>query len=173
MMTNKKNITRAIIVSLIIVFQGVCYASVDELSSYISAVKARKAIPVTPIPKFHPIATFIYPEKEGRRSPFNHKNGAKTDDQLKPNSTRPRQFLEQFPLDTLKFVGILKRGTFIWGLISQPDGDISQVRVGSYMGKGFGKIIRINDTSLVLEEIVPIQGTWGKKVTTFNLDAGE
>lgn len=174
MIINKKNIQGKIIITLAIVTLAACSSSADdELSSYIFDVKARKATPITPIPKFQRIEKFVYPENDMRRSPFKHKNIAQSEDKSAPNINRSREPLEQFPLDALKFVGILKQGALVWGLISQPGGEIIRVRVGNYMGKDFGKIISINDTSLKLEETVQVQGKWERKLTTFNLNASE
>lgn len=159
---------------IMIVTLAACSSTEDmELSRYIYDIKARKATPIDPIPDFVSIEKFLYPENDMRRSPFKKKEVPKVDDRLAPNTNRPKQPLEQFPLDALKFVGILKQDSTIWGLISQPDGSIARVRVGDYMGQNFGKIISISDTSLKLEETVQISGKWEKKVTTFNLNASE
>jgi type IV pilus assembly protein PilP len=145
----------------------------DELSRYINEIKARGAKPVEPIPEFVPLEKFVYPEQDARRSPFKQKEVIKQSDQLAPNTNRPKQPLEQFPLDALKFVGILKQNSLVWGLISQPNGEIARVKIGDYMGQNFGKIISINDTTLRIEETVQVAGKWEKKVTTFNLNASE
>ena len=94
-------------------------------------------------------------------------------DQLAPDTKRPKQRLEQFPLDALKFVGTLEQGSSTWGLISLPNGEIVCVRPGDYMGKNFGRILRITDTVLVLEETIRAAGKWQKKQTIFNLNAGK
>lgn len=169
-----KTINRAVIKTLAIMSLVACSSSADdELSRYIFDVKARTAAPpVPPIPSFVPIENFVYPENDSRRNPFKHRD-AKVDDKEAPNINRPREPLEQFPLDALKFVGVLKQGSLVWGLISQPGGEIVRVRVGNYMGKDYGKIISIGSTSLKLEETVQVEGKWEKKVTTFNLNASE
>lgn len=144
----------------------------DELSKYIYDVNARPAKPIDPIPGFVPIEKFVYPENDTRRSPFKHKTVEKVD-ALAPNLKRPKQPLELFPLDALKFVGVLKEGPVIWGLVSQPGGTVSKVRVGDYMGKDFGKIISITEQSIQIEETLQVEGNWEKRVTTFNLNTGQ
>lgn len=160
---------------IILLFLAACSsADDDDLNQYIQQVKARKTRPIEPLPTFIPPIKFIYPEEESRRSPFKQKEVIATAvDQLVPDTKRPKQRLEQFPLDALKFVGILEQGTMVWGLISLPNGEIVRVRPGEYMGKNFGKIIRITNTTLVLEELVRVTGKWQKKQTIFNLNANK
>lgn len=81
--------------------------------------------------------------------------------------------MEQYPLDSLRFVGILKEGNVVWGLISLPNGEIVRVRPGDYMGQNYGKIMQITNTTLKLEETVQISGKWEKKMTNFDLNAKE
>ena len=175
MIKYNKVIHKVIIRTLATLSLAACSSSADdELSRYIFDVKARTAAPpVPPIPNFVPIENFVYPENDTRRNPFKHRDVKADDDKEAPNVNRPREPLEQFPLDALKFVGVLKQGSLVWGLISLPTGEIVRVRNGNYMGKDFGKIISIGNTSLKLEETVQIEGKWAKKVTTFNLNASE
>lgn len=143
-----------------------------ELDNYIQTVKARKARPIEPIPSYIPHSKFAYPETDHRRDPFKQKELVTDDpDQFAPDITRPKAPLEAFPLDALKFVGILQQGPHIWGLVSLPTGEIVRVRPGDYMGKDYGKIIRITQTTLVLEERIRVSGKWQKKETVFNLNA--
>ena len=174
MIKYKNSINKVLIRMLATLSLVACSSSADdELSRYIFDVKARKAAPIEPIPNFERIEKFVYPENDSRRNPFKHNRDAKTDDKAAPNVNRPKEPLEQFPLDALKFVGVLKQGSLVWGLISLPGGEIVRVKNGNYMGKDFGKIISIGNTSLKLEETVQVEGKWEKKVTTFNLNASE
>lgn len=165
---------RITLLILCTLFLTACTSSADdELSKYINEVKSRSGRPIEPIPEFIPLEKFVYPEMDTRRSPFKQKEVVKVDDKLAPNTNRPKQPLEYFPLDALKFVGILKQGATVWGLVTQPSGEVSRVKIGDYMGQNFGKIISISETSIKIEETVQVAGKWEKKVTTFNLNASE
>ncbi|HAU9855171.1 TPA: pilus assembly protein PilP, partial [Legionella pneumophila] len=54
-----------------------------------------------------------------------------------------------------------------------PDGQISRVRVGDYMGQNYGRIVLIKNDLIKLEETVQKSGTWEKQSTTINLDTGK
>lgn len=173
-MTMITTIKKCFILGVMIALIAACASSADEeLSRYINEIKIRPAKPIEPIPVFIPLEKFIYPEQDNRRSPFKQKEAMKTVDPFAPDTKRTKQALEQFPLDALKFVGVLKQGSVVWALISQPNGDVTRVKIGDYMGQNFGKVIRINDTTLKLEETVQVAGKWERKITTFNLNASD
>lgn len=158
---------------LVLVMAACSSSEDDDLTRYIQQVKMRPPVPIPPIPEFAPLEKFAYPENSGRRNPFQVKQVKTENDQLAPNIKRPKEPLEMFPVDALKFVGIWKQGGVIWGLISQPGGIITRVTVGNYMGQNFGRIISISTTSLKLEERVQTSGKWDTKITTFNLNTGD
>ncbi|WP_412754117.1 pilus assembly protein PilP [Legionella londiniensis] len=146
-----------------------CAPAEDDLQRYMHEIKSRPSRPIEPIPEFETPQKFKYPEEEKRRSPFKPIVALEKKDLLAPNLDRPRQPLEAFPLDALKFVGILKEGPTIWGLISQPGGLITRVKPGDYMGKNFGQIIKITEDTILLQETVQIGGKWEKKTITLKL----
>lgn len=149
-----------------------CSSSDDsDLTRYINEIKARKSLAIEPIPQIALFPHYTYPAVDNRRSPFKPKDIAAAIDQLAPDKHRRRALLENFPLDALKFVGILKQGTIVWALISQPNGELSRITLGGYMGRNFGKVISINDTLLKLEESVQVAGKWKTQVTIVNLNA--
>lgn len=160
--------------SVIIVsfFICACSSSDDELSRYIHEIKSRPPMPRTiePIPEFKPLAKFVFPVDDKRRSPFKPTQQVGQVDLNSPNMNRPKQPLEAFPLDALNFVGILKQGGSIWALISQPGELVTRVRVGDYMGKNFGRVMRITDNKVDIEETVQLGGKWEKKRFTLDLN---
>ena len=140
----------------------------SELNHYINDIKTRKSKPIEPLPEFTPLPKFIFPEQDNRRSPFKARV-VRQADTFSPNVKRPKQPLEAFPLDALKFVGILKQGSTVWALIKQPDGVVSRVKPGEYMGQNYGQVIAIKDKFMKVEEAVQVAGKWEKRDVTINL----
>ena len=140
----------------------------NQFSHYIFTIKNRPMQPIEPLPEFKPLAKFLYPEIDNRRSPFKPRV-VEQNDKLAPNAKRPRQPLEAFPLDALKFVGILEQGSTIWALIKEPAGLIVRAKPGDYMGQNYGQIIGINEKTIQLDESVQVTGKWEKKRITINL----
>lgn len=165
---------RHLMLILLSVLLAACGPSDDsELRRYMNEVKSRPARGIEPIPEFQHPPTFTYPEEEIRRSPFKPVMPERQADAFAPRLDRPKQPLEAYALDALKFVGVLKDGATTWGLISQPGGLVSRVKRGDYMGKNYGQIISIKDNVIKLEETVQVAGRWEKKIITLKLNTSE
>ena len=149
---------RAILVTSLLTI-GACSQDVSDLQTFISETKSKHVGSVKPIPQFKPYESFSYSAAE-LRDPFVATIDPEEDDGLKtsllnPDSTRPRQPLEIFPLDTLSMVGILEQNEQLWGLIKDPQNVVHRVQIGNYMGQSEGRIIEINESAIFLVEIVP------------------
>lgn len=130
----------------------------SDLEQWVAKEKAKPGGRVPPIPQIAPYKSYKYPGHT--RDPFNSNVLQKLYDQAHRGTTkidpnRPRQYLEQFPLDSLKMVGTLIDKGITYGLIETPDGSIQRVTVGNYMGQHSGKITAITPSSIKLREIVP------------------
>lgn len=134
-----------------------------ELENYLDSVKSRPAKPIDPIPAIKPYLRYVYPEHD--IDPFDVSILApvvtavsevkKINNGIEIDTSRVPEFLESFPLDSLRMVGTVYRQGQLWGLIKIPDGGIQRVKKGNYLGKNLGKIQEISDTKIALKEIVP------------------
>ena len=136
-----------------------CSQDISDLQTFISQTKSAHVGSVKPIPQFKPYESFSYSAAE-LRDPFVATIDLEDDETTKtsllnPDSTRPREPLEVFPLDTLSMVGILEQNDQLWGLIKDPQNIVHRVQVGHYMGQSEGRILEINETAIYLVEIVP------------------
>ncbi|WP_367605797.1 pilus assembly protein PilP [Legionella sp. W05-934-2] len=170
-MINYNKIKKVCLFSVILATLTSCSDSHDDLNRYIFDVKKRKGAPVEPIPEFKVPDQFSYPEHLKRRSPFTPMREEQKEkvDVNAPDQSRPKQPLENFALDSLKFVGTLDDSQARWGLIQAPNGRIFRVKVGDFMGKNYGRIIQLTDETLKLEETIKIVGKWEKKIITLKL----
>ena len=92
---------------------------------------------------------------------------------LQPDLDRPREPLEAYPLESLKFVGVIQRRTQSFAII-QVDSALYQVRVGNYVGQNFGVITKITETETTLKELVQDSaGDWVERSSTLLLQAQE
>ena len=167
-MTIKNLINRGVIVVISLMLIACGSSDDNELDHYINKIKTRPAMPIEPLPEFKPLPKFIYPEEDNRRSPFKPRVMEQTDT-FSPNVKRPKQPLESFPLDALKFVGTLRQGPTIWALIRQPDGLVSRAKPGDYMGQNYGQITSIQTKVIQVEEAVRLEGKWEKRRISINL----
>ena len=82
---------------------------------------------------------------------------------LQPDLNRPREPLEAYPLESLKYVGVMtkKKSSFAIILV---DGALHQVRAGNYVGLNFGVITTISESEVRLRELVQDSaGDWVEK----------
>ncbi len=129
-----------------------CSSSDSDLNSFIRQVKAESGGRVEPLPEIKPYDAFTYVD-EKLRSPFEPSLvGASS---VRPDNTRPREYLEQYSLDTLKMVGTLAMGGGHYGLVLAGDGRVHRVVVGNHMGQNDGTITEITPSKISLTEIVP------------------
>ena len=148
-----------------------------DLKQYILEVKSKPKGAIPPLPEIKVIESFMF-NPEGLRDPFKPLVQPEQDELaeqttgggIKPDNTRRKEELEAFPLDVLKMVGTVTMKSTVWGLVKADDGTIHRVQVGNYMGKNYGKIIRINTDKIELMEIVPDKpGTWREQQTSLGL----
>ena len=97
------------------------------------------------------------------------KTGGPTTNKLKPDTERPKEPLETFPIETLKMVGVLQQGKTYSALI-KADASLYRVKVGSYLGQNFGLITGISDNEIQLRELVQdAEGEWTERQGTLPL----
>jgi type IV pilus assembly protein PilP len=149
----------------------------SDLQQYIKDVKARPKSTIEPLPEVKPVEPFVF-KPEGLRDPFKaisetaeaEDTGAAVGDGIKPDTSRRKEELEAFSLDSLRMVGTVVMKANLWGLVKASDKTIYRVQVGNYMGKNYGKIIRILTDKIELMEIVPDKpGTWREQQTSLAL----
>jgi type IV pilus assembly protein PilP len=154
-----------------------CSDDFSDLNRYISEVKARPKEPIKPLPEIKVIEPFMF-KPEGLRDPFRALEQPEQAEGvdisagsgIKPDTTRRKEELEAFPLDGLRMVGTIDMKSSLWGLVKASDGTIYRVKVGNYMGKNYGKIIRIVSDKIELMEIVPDKpGTWREQPASMAL----
>lgn len=136
-----------------------CSGDMDDLDRYINEIKARPGGRIEPLPEITPYEVFTYvADTDGYRSPFvpdtPQAAAGGPNNMTRPDRDRSREFLEQFPLDTLEMVGTLELGDTTYGLIQTRDGLIHRVIRGNYVGQNDGRIVAITDSEIQVVEII-------------------
>ena len=134
-----------------------------DLQRFTEEVRSRQPSKIEPLPEFKPYETFLY-QAGDLRSPIAAGESGQTEQalagtastsNLRPDANRPREPLEEFPLDTLRMVGTLSQKGQSWGLVLANDGTIHRVQPGNYVGQNHGKIKEITEFEIGVLEIVP------------------
>lgn len=110
-----------------------------------------------PLPELKPFPVISYdaqdqmdPFSPGRVEPEKKEGGG-----TKPDFDRPREQLENFPLEALRYVGIVSKGKGkSRHALILAEGVVYPAGVGNYLGQNFGRIVAITDSEITLKEIV-------------------
>lgn len=129
-----------------------------DLDQYMAEVKARPGGHIQPIPAFTAYKAFVY-GASGLRNPFQPPVEVKEITRMsrltvKPDLNRPREYLEQFTIDSLLMVGTVQMGGTLWALVQDGEGSVHRVHMGNYMGKNHGRIVELTENYVSVVEIV-------------------
>ncbi|HEU4851305.1 MAG TPA: pilus assembly protein PilP [Telluria sp.] len=91
----------------------------------------------------------------------------------RPDTDRPKEPLEYFPLDTVRMVGAIRKGGVNYGLL-QIDRQVYQVRVGQRVGQNYGVVTAVSDVAVDIRETVQdATGDWVERMTKLELLEGK
>jgi type IV pilus assembly protein PilP len=161
----------------IILLSGCVNDDLSDLKAFVAMEKAKPKGTIEPLPEIKVVEPFIF-NPDGLRDPFAPLEqvsealgvAAETGSGLKPDLTRPKEELEAFSLDSLRMVGTVNTKTGLWGLVKANDSTVYRVKVGNYMGKNYGKIIRVVSDKIELMELISDKpGSWHEQQASLAL----
>jgi type IV pilus assembly protein PilP len=151
-----------LIVSILLGLSG-CNRDFSDLQAYISSVKARPGQPVKSLPEFKTVEPFVLKKDNFQRDPFKPVEKIKVADEVSeeqqepdngihPDLNRKKEPLEAFPLSSVQMVGTINMNSVLWGLLKN-ENTIYRVKVGHYLGKNDGRIVKIEKNKIEIIEI--------------------
>jgi type IV pilus assembly protein PilP len=88
---------------------------------------------------------------------------------LQPDLKRRREVLENFPLENIRMVGHLANTKAAFALL-QAENVVYQAKIGNYLGQNFGVITKMNDTEVLIKELVQdAAGEWTERETALRI----
>jgi type IV pilus assembly protein PilP len=130
-----------------------------DLDKYMAEVKAKPAGHIQPIPAFTAYKSFTY-SAAGLRNPFQQPVEVKEITRLqrlvkvKPDPSRPKEFLEQFNIDALVMVGTVQMDGTLWALVQDANGSVHRIKIGNYLGRNHGHVVELTENHISVIEIV-------------------
>lgn len=148
------------LVACVAVLTGCADANLDQLERTLADIKQSPggkppAISVS-LPESQSLA-YLYSEG---RSPFlppeaiAQGNASRDEGALAPDQQRTPEPLERFSLQELRLVGTMRMGNRQVAMIASPDGNVTSVREGNYMGTDYGRIGGISEQEIRVTERV-------------------
>ncbi len=127
-------------------------------------------------PEIKPYEPFPYENNASLPDPFKPrkqetKNAGGSGSGLnQPDFARPKQELEEFPLESMKMVGYLRKGSLGNAIIRSSEGKLHRVKVGNYIGMNFGQITSITESEVKIKEMVQDgAGDWSERISSLQL----
>lgn len=129
---------------------------------------------VEPPPDIKPYEPFTYENETALPDPFKPRKpdarNLNRSGQNQPNLDRPKEELEDFPLESLKMVGYLYQRSVGHAVVRSTEGKIYRVKAGNYIGQNFGQIISVTETELKIKEMVQDSaGDWSERESILQL----
>jgi type IV pilus assembly protein PilP len=143
----------------------------DDLDKFMSDATKGMRARIKPLPEVKPYLALQYNADGVLSDPFRSRKAANKASALQPNLNRPKEPMEAYPLESIKYVGLLSRSKLTYALLKTPDNGVQQVKVGNYVGQNFGMVTQITDNEVVLKEIVQddLSGDWIARITNLAL----
>ena len=143
----------------------------DDLDQFMANAANDVSKSVDALPEVLPYSPLQYNADGTLNDPFKARKAVSSLGNLQPNTNRPKEPLEAYPLESLKYVGSMSKNKLTYALVKTPDNTIAQVKKGNYMGPNFGLVTAINDTDIALKEIVQddLTGDWVERIASINL----
>jgi len=173
---------RTVILMLPVLLLGCRGATDEDLQQYVQEVKARRIPFTSELPIIEPFIPQSY-TSHSLRPPFTEVKpeamlGRLAKERkgqcLEPQRNDNPQPLEQYSLDNMSMRGSMGDKHGLWALVQTPDGELFKVGPGSYLGLHHGKVTRITNSSVELEEwLADGKGCWQRRETQLALLAKE
>ncbi len=147
-----------------------CRANQESLSDFVKSAEQRarrEVADLQPVSKFEPITYAMH----DARGPFSLPQAAV--EQVKPVAKKdcwqpaPRRKsgkLERFSLSQLRLKGVMGSGGSVSALVQTPKGTVVNVKPGQYMGVNNGRVVKVTNKYLLINETLPDGlGCWNKR----------
>lgn len=170
-----KHLFNALTVVTFVLLAGCSADNNADLHEKLSAIKARPAGKIPPLPVFVPYQTFMYGAQD-EEDPFKGFGEDSVEEKTQdlpegsPLGLRNLETLEQYPLDTLRYVGQLTKDGNEWAIITSPDMIVHRVKLGNHLGSNYGEIVEIHEDKILINEVIPDElGGWIKREAALSL----
>jgi type IV pilus assembly protein PilP len=146
----------------------------QDLRDFVKNAGADMRGKIPPPPEVKPYEPFVYDNEASLPDPFKPRKPALPVNSApapgEPDRDRPKQALEEFPLEALKMVGFIHQDKIGYAVIRAPDGKLHRVKAGNYMGMNFGLVKEVSETEIVIQETVQDStGDWSERMSSLQL----
>lgn len=129
--------------------------------------------PIMPPKKFNPqaylMADAVEPFSKQKLTVAIKQEARQPSSLLAAEVNRRPEPLESYPLDSVTMVGSLMKQDMPFALL-RVDKLLYQVKLGDYLGRNYGKIVKISETEMSIREVVQdASGEWTERTSAIQL----
>lgn len=159
---------------LVVLLAGCGGEEFQDLRDFVNNAGADMRGKVEPPPDIKPYEPFAYDNSTSLPDPFKpRKQDARSSNragQNQPDLDRPKEELEDYPLESLKMVGYLFQRNVGHAVVRSSEGKIYRVKAGNYIGLNFGQILSVSETEVKIKEMVQDSaGDWTERESSLQL----
>lgn len=142
----------------------------DDIDRFIKDAPKSLSPKIPAIPQAQPYSPKPYNSDGTLSDPFKSRKSDAQHGGIHPDLKRPKAPLEAYPLESLKFVGLISKSTLRYALIKAPDNTVQPVQLGHYVGQNFGVVTAIREDGITLKEIIQDEssGDWMERNASIN-----
>ncbi|MBU0622106.1 MAG: pilus assembly protein PilP [Gammaproteobacteria bacterium] len=146
----------------------------QDLRDFVKNAGADMRGKVDPPPDMKPYEPFTYDNDTGLPDPFKQRKADARNSGRgglnQPNLDRPKEELEDYPLESLKLVGYLYQKGVGHALIKSSEGKLYRVKAGNYIGLNYGQVVSVTENEMKIREMVQDSvGDWSERENTLLL----
>lgn len=161
-------------VILVVSLAGCVGEEFQDLRDFVNNAGADMRGKVEPPPDIKPYEPFAYDNSTSLPDPFKPRKqdarSANRSGQNQPDLDRPKEELEDYPLESLKMVGYLFQRNVGHAVVKSSEGKIYRVKAGNYIGLNFGQILSVSETEVKIKEMVQDSaGDWTERESSLQL----
>lgn len=166
--------THSIILASLLLLTACGGEEFQDLRDFVKNAGADMRGKVEPPPDIKPYEPFSYDNEANLPDPFKPRKpdarNANRSGQNQPNLNRPKEELEDFPLESLKMVGFLLQKGVGHAVVRSSEGKIYRIKAGNYIGLNFGQVISVTENEAKIKEMVQDSvGDWSERESSLLL----
>ncbi len=159
---------------------GCSDSDVKEVKDWMAKVKSETKVAVTPLAEPKTFVPYAYSVKD-IIDPFNSNKllaelaraATNSTSKFKPDTGRRKELLEEFPLDTIKMVGVIQKGGVNYAVL-QIDKSVYRVAAGQHIGPNFGLVTSVTEAAVNIKESVQdATGDWMERMSKLELQVAQ